>query len=153
MNKLISIFFCFLLFSTGCSTTRSVNTDSIKKFTKDLKGLSPTIEKVQFTFTRPNLYCRIDMNKELGKEELESILTEIKEFSTIDNINEIASSVKWGLEISNIYLDINSDKDHKTIEHAYYAKYFKTSDASDYSETNIESYKIWYERTEKISER
>lgn len=89
------------------------------------------------------------MSKEPSKKELESILKEIEKFATIDNINEIAQSVKWGLEISNIYLDMNTDKDKKTIEHAYYARYFKTSDASDHSETNIEGYRIWYERTEK----
>ncbi|MBE9917100.1 hypothetical protein G8C92_24065 [Paenibacillus donghaensis] len=149
MNKLIAILICFLLFLVGCSTTHSIDTDSTKELTKDLKDLSPSIERVQFTFTRPNLFCRIDMSKEPSKEELESILTEIEKFSTIDNINEIARSVKWGLEISNIYLDINTDKDKKTIEHAYYARYFKTFDASDHSETNIEGYRIWHERTEK----
>lgn len=148
MNKLIAVLICFLLFSIGCSTAHRVNTDSTKELTKELKGLSPIIEKVQFTFKRPNLHFRIDMSKEPNKELLESILTSIKDFSTIDNMNEIARSVKWGLEISNIYLDINTDKDHKSIEHAYYARYFKTFDASDYSESNIEAYRIWYERTE-----
>nr|WP_145160622.1 hypothetical protein [Paenibacillus terrae] len=149
MNKWIAILICFLLFSAGCSTTHSVNTDSTRELTKDFKDLSPSIEKVQFTFTRPNLFCRIDMRKEPSKKELESILKEIEQFATIDNINEIARSVKWGLEISNIYLDIDTDKDKKTIEHAYYARYFKTSDASDHSETNIEGFRTWYERTEK----
>ncbi|MCM3038781.1 hypothetical protein M3201_03580 [Paenibacillus motobuensis] len=149
MNKFIAILICFLLFSAGCSTSHSVDTDSTKELTKDLKDFSPSIKRVQFTFTRPNLFCRIDMSKEPSKEELESILSGIEKFSTIDNINEIARSVKWGLEISNIYLDINTDKDKKTIEHAYYARYFKTFDASNHSETNIEGYRIWYERTEK----
>ncbi|OZB96133.1 hypothetical protein [Paenibacillus sp. XY044] len=149
MNKWIAILICFLLFSAGCSTTHSVDTDSTKELTKDLKDLFPSIERVQFTFTRPNLFCRIDMSKKPSKEELESIRKEIEKFSTIDNLNKIARSVKWGLEISNIYLDINTDKDKKTIEHAYYARYFKTSDASDHSETNIEGYRIWYKRTEK----
>ncbi|WP_435921115.1 hypothetical protein [Paenibacillus sp. DYY-L-2] len=149
MNKLIAILICFLIFLAGCSTTHRIETDSTKELTKDLKELSPSIGRVQFTFTRPNLFCRIDMSKEPSKEELESILTEIKKFSTIDNLNEIARSIKWGLEISNIYLDINTDEDKKTIEHAYYARYFKTFDASDHSETNIEGYKLWYERTEE----
>ncbi len=149
MKKLIAILICLLLFSAGCSITHNVNTVSIKELTQDLKELSPSIERVQFKFTRPNLYCRIDMSKEPSKEELESILTGIKEFSTVNNINEIARSFKWGLEISNIYLDINTDENQKTIEHAYYARYFKTFDTSDYSETNIEGYKIWNERTEK----
>lgn len=149
MKKLIAILICFLLLLAGCSTTHRIDTDSTKELTKNLKDLSPSIGRVQFTFTRPNLFCRIDMSKEPSKEELESILTEIEKFSTIDNMNEIARSVKWGLEISNIYLDINTDEDKKTIEHVYYARYFKTFDASDHSETNIEGYKVWYERTEK----
>lgn len=89
------------------------------------------------------------MSDEPSKEELESFLMELDEFSTVDNINEIACSVKWGLEISNIHLDINLDNNKKTIEHAYYARYFKTSDASDHSETNIEGYETWYELTEQ----
>lgn len=149
MNKLIAILICFLLFLAGCSTTYSVNTSSTKELTKELKELSSSIERVKFTFTRPNLFCRIDMSEEPSKEELESILTEIKKFSTIDNMNEIARSIKWGLDIANIYLDMNTDKDKQTIEHAYYARYFKTSDASDHSETNIEGYSIWYEKTEE----
>lgn len=149
MNKLIVILICFLLLLAGCSTTHRINTDSTKELTKDLKDLSPSIGRVQFTFTRPNLFCSIDMSKEPSNEELKSILTEIENFSTIDNMNEIARSVKWGLEIANIYLDINTDEDKATIEHAYYARYFKTFDASDHSETNIEGYRIWYEITEK----
>ncbi|MFK0522160.1 hypothetical protein ACINKY_08085 [Paenibacillus illinoisensis] len=89
------------------------------------------------------------MSEEPSKEELEFILTELDEFSTVDNINEIARSVKWGLEISNIYLDINTDQNKETIEHAYYARYFKTSDASDHSDTNIEGYETWYKLTEQ----
>lgn len=135
---------CFLLLLTGRSTTHRINTDSTKELTKNLKALSSSIEKVQCTFTRPNLFYRIDMNKEPSKEELELILGEIKTFSTEDNINEIARSVKWGVEISKIYLDINTDEDKETIEHTYYARYFKTSNASDYSETNMERYQIWY---------
>lgn len=144
MKKWIAILIGFLLlFSTGCSTTHRVASDSTKQLTQDLEDLSPSIESVHFTFTRPNLLCRIEMNKEPDKEELESILAEIEKFATIDNINEIARSVKWGLEISTIYLHINTDNDKKTIEHSYYARYFKTFDASDHSEENIEGYKIW----------
>lgn len=149
MNKWIVLLICFLLFATGCSTTYRINTDTTKELTKKLKELSPSIEKVKFTFTRPNLSCRIDMSTEPSKEELESILMEMDGFSTIDNINEIARSVRWGLEISKIYLDINTDKNKKTIEHAYYARYFKTSDASDHSDTNFEGYETWYELTEQ----
>lgn len=149
MSKLIVILIGILLLITGCSTTHKIRTDSTKELTKELKELFPSIEKVQFTFTRPNLSCRIDMSKEPSKEELEAILTAIEKFTTVDNMNEIARSVNWGLEISKIYLDMNTDKDKKTIEHAYYARYFKTSNASDYSETNIEGYKIWYEVNER----
>ncbi|MGO4528532.1 hypothetical protein AB4Z30_05575 [Paenibacillus sp. 2TAF8] len=145
MSKLIAILIGILLLITGCSTTHKITTDSTKELTKELKELFPSIERVHFTFTRPNLSCRIDMTREPSKEELEAILTEIERFTSVDNMNEIARSVKWGLEISKVYLDISTDEDRKTIEHAYYARYFKTSNASDYSERNIEGYKIWYE--------
>lgn len=148
MKKLIAVLTGLLLLMMGCSTTHSVNIELTKNLTTDLKTLSPSIENVQFTFRRPNLYCSIDMSKDPDIDELEAILTKMKEFSTVENINEIARSVNWGLEISNIYLDIHVNSDQKTIEYAYYARYFKTFDASDHSEANIEAYKIWYERTE-----
>ncbi|MGQ8874405.1 hypothetical protein [Paenibacillus sp. TSA_86.1] len=149
MNKLIVVFIGVVLLLTGCSTTHKIHTDSTKELTKELKKLSPSIEKVQFTFTRPNLTYRVDMSQEPSKKELDSILTEIKKFTTVDNMNEIARSIKWGLEISKIYLNLNTDENTETIEHSYYARYFKTSDASDYSDMNIEGYNIWYEINEK----
>lgn len=150
MYKWIPLFISvLLLLTTGCSTTHKIDTDLTKDLTRDLKQLSPLIEKVQFTFTRPDLTYRIDMSNEPSKEELESILTVIKEFTTVDNMKEMARSVKWGLEISNVYLDVNTDTNKETIEHSYHARYFKTSNASDHSETNIEGYSIWYDQSEK----
>jgi len=147
MTRRLALLFCFLLLAAGCSTTHHVNTAATKELSKELKDFSPAVVKVQFTFTRPDLYCRIDMSREPSEDELEWILARIGEFATVENVADIARSVRWGLEISHIYLDINTDQDRQTVEHAYFAKYFKTFDASDRSEENIEAYRVWYEWT------
>ena len=147
MSRRLAILVCLLLMAAaGCSPVHNVNTAATREFVKELEAFTPAVENVRFTFQRPDLYCRIDMSREPSEEELEGILARIGEFATVENMNEIARSVRWGLEISNIYLDINTDRDRQTVEHAYYARYFKTFDASDRSEANIEAYSVWYER-------
>lgn len=133
-----------LTFVSGCSVTHTVNTRSTKALAKELKQISKTVENVKFTFTRPNLLIKINMTKEPGLEILDSILSNVKTFATVDNMNDIARSVKWDLEVSEIHLAINSDKDNQTIEHAYLARYFKTYDASDHSKNNIDAYHTWF---------
>ncbi|WP_051507144.1 hypothetical protein [Saccharibacillus sacchari] len=145
MKKLTIVLLSLVLLLAGCSTTHRVHTDSTKELIQDLKELSPLIEKVRITFTRPNLYYAIEMNQEPSQEELESILAEIEKFSTVERINEIARSVNWNLEISTVHLRISTDENKETNGHSYYARYFKTSNASDYSEQNIEAYRIWHE--------
>ncbi|MBU5444727.1 hypothetical protein [Paenibacillus sp. MSJ-34] len=95
-------------------------------------------------FQRPDLYCQIKISEEPSDELIDAILSRTKEFATVENMNEIANKIKWNLEISAVHLTINTDDDEE-IEHEYYAKYFKTFDASNKSEENIEAYKIWYE--------
>lgn len=145
MKKLKIVLLSLILLLAGCSTTHRVHTDSTKELVKDLKERSPSIEKVRITFTRPDLSYVIDMSQEPSQEELESILAEIEKFSTVERINEIARGVNWNSEISTVHLRINTDGNKETDEHSYYARYFKTSNASDYSEENIEAYRIWHE--------
>ncbi len=145
MKKLTIVLLSLVLLLAGCSTTHRVHTDSTKELIQDLKGLSPLIEKVRITFTRPDLTYAIEMSQEPSQEELESILAEIEKFSTVERINEIARGVNWNSEISTVHLRINTDGNKETDEHSYYARYFKTSNASDYSEENIEAYRIWHE--------
>ena len=129
----------------GCSVTNSVNTKSTKTLAEDLKGISKSIENAKFTFTRPNLLISIDLSEDSSKDDIESILSNVKTFATVDNMTEIARSVKWNLEISEIRLVINSDVGEQAIKHVYFARYFKTFDASDKSKENIDGYKTWFE--------
>lgn len=145
MKKLTIVLLSLVLLLAGCSTTHRVHTDSTKELIQDLKELSPSIEKVRITFTRPDLTYAIEMNQEPSQEELESILAEIEKFSTVERINEIARSVNWNSEISTVHLRISTDEDEATNGHFYYARYFKTSNASDYSEENIDAYQTWRE--------
>ncbi|RAV18700.1 hypothetical protein [Paenibacillus contaminans] len=133
------------LAASGCSVTHKVTADAAEAWRKELLDSSDIVKNVRITFTRPNLTCHITMTEEPPPELIDSILASARTFATVDHMNEIAKSLKWGLDISEIRLTIDSDRDAKTIEHAYYARYFKTFDASDNSEANIEAYSIWYE--------
>ncbi len=129
----------------GCSVTHSVNTKSTKTLEEDLEEISKSIENVKFTFTRPDLLISIDISEDPSRDDIQLILSKVKTFATVDNMNEIARSVKWNLEISEIRLVINSDEGNQAIKHAYFARYFKTFDASDKSKENIDGYKTWFE--------
>jgi hypothetical protein len=107
-----------------------------------LKKEIPAIQNIKYTFTRPDLTINIRMNDTPTEESVNSILDKVKQFSTIENINEIAKSVIWKSEISHINLIIYNQSEKKpTIK--YIASYFKTSDASNTSEENIDGYKTW----------
>lgn len=133
------------IFITGCSVTHTVNTPSTKSLQKELKISSKSIQNVKFTFTRPELRCTIDMAEEPSQQEMDSIMAKIKAFATIENMNEIRQNVHWNMEISEFHVNLSTDGDRKTIEYAYFAKYFKTSDASNHSTENIDAYQTWYE--------
>lgn len=77
-----------------------------------------------------------------NEESINSILANVKQFSTIENITEIAKSVKWKSEIYEINLIIYSPSEEKP-PIKYTASYFKTFDASNTSEENIDGYKTW----------
>ncbi|NEW08997.1 hypothetical protein GK047_23675 [Paenibacillus sp. SYP-B3998] len=146
MKKIAFRLFIFLIICTmtiGCSVSHTVSTKPTKSLAEDLKQISKSIRNVKFTFTRPDLFIDIKLTEVPSKEILDSILSNVKAFATVDNMNEVAQSVKWDLEVSEIHLAVNGDKDHQTIKHAYFARYFKTSDASDKSKENIDGYQTW----------
>jgi hypothetical protein len=148
MKKLIIekwiLLYLFMLI-TGCSDTHTVNTPSTKSLQNELKITSKSIQNVKFTFTRPELRCTIDMAEEPSQQEMDSIMAKIKAFATIENMNEIRQNVHWNMEISGFHVNLSTDGDRQTIEYAYFAKYFKTSDASNLSTENIDAYRTWYE--------
>ncbi|WP_409346697.1 hypothetical protein [Paenibacillus sp. MBLB4367] len=129
----------------GCSVTHKVDTDAADAWKKELMNLSESVKHVSITFTRPDVTCRITLKEEPSQQLLDSIVASARTFATVDTMKTIAKSLKWGLDISEIHMTIDSDGDPKTIEHAYYARYFKTFDASDHSDSNIEAYATWYE--------
>lgn len=137
------IVLAFIIF-IGCSKSIKVNTKSSQEYKKDINELSEIIDKVNITFLRPDLFCQITMSEEPNDEVVKEILLRTKEFVTLKNMNEISKSINWDLEISTVHLTINTDDD-KDNEHEYFAKYFKTFDASNKSEENIEAYNTWYE--------
>jgi hypothetical protein len=103
------------------------------------------IEKVNITFLRPDLFFQVKMSEEPDNKMMDKIVLKTKEFVTLKNINEVAKSVNWNSEITTVHITINTDED-KDIEHEYFAKYFKTFDASNKSKDNIETYKYWYKK-------
>ncbi|GMK37044.1 hypothetical protein PCCS19_00970 [Paenibacillus sp. CCS19] len=148
MNNLMNfcrvgiIIFLIILFNSGCSVAHSVNTSSTVSLSKELKKEIPAIKKIKYTFTRPNLTINIEMKDVPTEESVNSILANVKQFSTIENINEIAKSVKWKSEIYDINLIIYNHSEEKPAI-KYIASYFKTFDASNTSEENIDGYKTW----------
>ncbi|WP_248927581.1 hypothetical protein [Paenibacillus hamazuiensis] len=150
LPKLVMVFMTVTII-IGCSVTHSVNTKSTQELAKDLKGISGSVENVKFTFTRPNLLITVDVTENPGNDAVESILSKVKTFATVDSMNEIARSVKWKLEISEIRLVINGGKGDQAGRRVYFARYFKTYDASDNSEENIDGYKTWFEEAEESS--
>lgn len=150
MHQFAGRLLAFLMLFTiliGCSVTHSVNTQSTKQLTKELKETTDSIRNVTFAFTRPNLFLDIALKEKPSKEMLDSMMAKVKAFATVDNMNEIAQSVNWHLEVSEIHLTIHADRDHQRIVHTYLARYFKTSDASDTSQENIDAYQTWFEAT------
>lgn len=143
--KLFSLLSILILVSS-CSVTDTVNTESTKALTQDLKEMSKSIKEVKFTFTRPELRIKINMKEEPSEETLDLILSDVKTFATVENVNEIAHSVGWELEVSDIQLVINGGKDKDSFEHVYFARYFKTFNASDYSKENIDAYQTWFKK-------
>lgn len=122
----------------------NVNTGTVKEYIQNIQELSESINKVKVIFQRPDLFCQINISKEPSDEVIKAILLRTKEFITVENMNVISKEVNWNLEISTVHLTIKTD-DGEGIEHEYYAKYFKTFDASNKSDENIEAYKKWYE--------
>lgn len=129
----------------GCSVTHSVSTPAVKELRQDLRQLSPSVQRVHVAFTRPNLTIRADTAGLPDPAVLEAMLERVKAFATVEHVNEAARSVKWRLPVSHVHFTVNSDGNAETAEAAYFARYFRTSDASDDSPDNIEAYRTWYE--------
>ena len=131
-----------LLLTIGCSVTHAVKTSSTRSLTTELKEEVPAIKQVAYTFTRPNLTITINLKDNLSEEAEASVVDKVKQFSTDEtNISEIAESVNWNSEISNIYLIIEHASEASSLR--YSARYFKTYDASNTSEENIDGYQTW----------
>ncbi|MCY9588918.1 hypothetical protein PC41400_26450 [Paenibacillus chitinolyticus] len=130
---------------SACSVTHSVETDTIRVAAKSMKKNLKGYKGLYCTFTRPDVTCRVDWKGEPDPETHAAVLAAVKAFVTPEHMREIARSVKWNLEISEFHLLLNTDDNKADAEHAYSARYYKTSDASDDSEANIDAYKTWTE--------
>lgn len=143
--KIVFVLASIILICLGCSTRMDVNTESTQEYKKEVLKISEVIEKVDIHFFRPNLFCQVTLSEEPNDKIITEILLKTKEYVTLENMNEISKSIKWNLEISRVHLTINTDND-KGIVHEYFAQYFKTSDASNKSEENIDAYQKWYKK-------
>lgn len=140
ISQLGFILLLITLVSVGCSVTHTIKTSSTDQLSKQLRGEVSAIKSMKYTFTRPDLTIRIEMKDVPGEDTLNTILAHIKQFSSIDNMNEIAKSVNWNSEISGIYVIVQHEED---IIVKYSASYFKTFDTTNRSEENIDGYKTW----------
>lgn len=134
----------FTVSLSGCSTKVNVKTERVKEYKQDIQELSDDIKKVNVYFLRPNLFCQIITSEEPSDGLMQAILLQTKEFVTVENMSEVSNNVKWKSEISTVHLSIRTD-DNEESEHKYFARYFKTFDASNKSDENVEAYQFWYE--------
>ncbi|MBV6716989.1 hypothetical protein [Paenibacillus chitinolyticus] len=130
---------------SACSVTHSVETDTIRAAAKSMKKNLKGYKGLYCTFTRPDVTCRVDWKGEPDPETHAAVMAAVKAFVTPGHMREIARSVNWKLEISEFHLLLNTDDNKADAEHAYSARYYKTSDASDDSEANIDAYRTWTE--------
>lgn len=129
--------------AAGCSVQKTVRGEPAKSYRDRVKALSATVLKTDVTFTRPSLSIDITLSGEPDDDLSERILQETRSFVTVENMERLAENIGWGLEISKVRLSIRQ-KGNQAGERRYHARYFRTSDASDTSEANIEGYRIWY---------
>jgi hypothetical protein len=137
-----------VLFTTiGCSVTHSVNTSATSSLSTEMVDEFPNILSIQYKFTRPDLTIYVETSEAPSEVIMNSILERAKLFATVDHINEVARSVNWKGVISNVNLVIyNVSKN--TPAAIYTASYFKTFNASDTSEENIDGYVTWRKHVE-----
>lgn len=136
---------CLLAALIGCSVAHTVRTDSTKAAAKAWKTDFPSIETINFTFTRPDLSIRMQLKEAPDQASLEAILAAVQAFSTVDRMRDIARSVNWSLEISEVHLTIAGGKGGSAFQHRYSARYYRTSDASNDAPENIDAYRTWSE--------
>lgn len=134
---------------TACSVTHGVKTETIRAAAKSMKKNLKGYKGLHCTFTRPDVTCRVDWKGEPDPAAHAALMKAVKAFVTPEHMREIARSVNWKLEISEFHLRINTDDDKTDAEHAYSARYYKTPDASDDSEANIDAYRTWTEEGTK----
>ncbi|MFS0840258.1 hypothetical protein [Paenibacillus sp. 1P03SA] len=134
---------------SACSVTHGVKTETIRAAAKSMKKNLKGYKGLYCTFTRPDVTCRIDWKGEPDPDTHAAVINTVKAFVTPEHMREIARSVNWNLEISEFHLRLNTDDNKTDAEHAYSARYYKTSDASDDSEANIDAYRTWTEEGTK----
>ncbi|WP_166242903.1 hypothetical protein [Paenibacillus turpanensis] len=140
-NYRVWIFLVVLLLA-GCSVTHSVSTAGTRELTQQLKKQYP-VESIQITFMRPSVTCTIRLKDSASKQEVEGIISAVKAFVTVDSMESIAEKVDWDLEISTFYLNVYPAEGGEPMRYA--TNYFKTADASNHSEENLDRYQTWFE--------
>lgn len=142
IKKLFIYLFISCIILAGCNVDEKVNTKEVKEFKKSILNINNT-KKVEVLFNRPNLYINVISDETVNDDFINDILQETKSFITIDNIEKIKQELKWKIEISNVHVKIYEKNKNKLIQNSY-LRYFKTSNASDKSEDNLELYQVWH---------
>ena len=144
LSFIFAIVIAIALLYSACSHSKVIP----EKFYKEYKATvieNSSAESVSILFRRPALHIEVRVPELIDKDESVIILEITKAFATVDNINRIAEYAKWS-PLWDVYLTIVNGSDD-TVIHEFYAGYFKTSDASDYSPENIDGYETWRDIT------
>jgi hypothetical protein len=131
-----------ILLLCSCTNSYIVDTNPALILKKDLKNISSSVISAEIYFIAPAVDIDVETNGEPPETVKESLLEKVKGFSTLENLDEIALKYGWKGHVWTISLNIYPNKS-RTKYYLYTADYFKSSDATDTSESNIDAYKNW----------
>ena len=144
-----SLFICLILLCLGfivsaCNVEKKIPQVMYETYKTELMENS-FVKKVKLSFIRPQLTIEAYVSSIVTDEDTGIVLDATKTFVTVDKMTDIAEYAKGGNPILYVSLKI-FDNDGLLLKE-YMARYFKTSQASDFSPENIDGYKTWREVT------
>lgn len=139
---LIGIHIFIIMLICNCTPIRYVDTNPALTLKKDLREVSSSIVSVEIYYITPSVSIDIETNEEISDTVSELVLTEVKEFSTLENLDQIAYKYGWKDHINSVTLRIYPNHSH-THYYVYSARYFIINDDTNTSESNIDAYQTW----------
>ena len=137
----------FLLLLTGCSVRKNVKIKEVKEFTQSILESNEKIRDLDFYFIRPYLGANLVYDGDLDKEELQSLIDEIKTLIDIDFMQGIGDKYWKGTRphefIVYVYIDNMDNKREGDYDYLISSRYNKTYIHNEEPD-NIDGYETWH---------